>query len=111
MTRGEQIYAHYLLAVLLGQPIYTVAEQLGISRKRVYEAVEKVEKKQKYPVGKNVRAKNWEFRYQPMWKLAKAKEMKHAIMRDMYYRGGYDVAEIHKYTGTPLTALHIVLFG
>lgn len=111
MTRGEQIYAHYLLAVVTGQPVYTVAEQLGISRKSVYDAVVRVEKKQKYPVAENARANNWDFKYSRMWHLAKSKDMQRAVMRDMYYRGGYDVTEIAKYTGKSLTSVRVVLFN
>lgn len=107
---AQQIYSEYLLAMLLGNPVYQVSDRHKLSRRGLYFLIERIESKQRFSELPHCRKQIWEQRYAHMWELVKTKPLHRAVVKDLYRRSGFDIKEISRYTGLSQAAVKVCLF-
>ena len=99
----EEIYADYLKAILLQEPVYTVWDKHKCSHQHVYNIVRDVETQIYKAKADNARKEVWTHKYEKVWIMSQRlgrsdAKLRRALVRDMYFRGGFSIPEIAEYT-------------
>ena len=110
LNKDQEIYTDYLVAILTGQPLWTVADKYKIHLRQIHLIKNRVEARNQRVVGKNMRGHMWNTKYKLLWERPQnTYGVKNAIMRDMYYKSGFDTDEIALLTGCDLTKVEKVV--
>jgi len=99
LSTDKDIYQDYLVYMLLGEPVYLLCEKHDCDRKTITNVKNRMEVNT--PHGEHIREANWTHKYKHIQdKLDKKPNeyIQEALVREMYYKAGYDLSEIAKYT-------------
>lgn len=98
--------------MLLGKPMYELAKEMKCHIRFIHTVRNRVEKTHHYPRAQNAREKLWEHKYSCIWNDPDRDQyLECAVIREMYFRTGFDVAEIAKLTGKSRKYVETTLFS
>jgi hypothetical protein len=99
LSTDKEIYQDYLVAMILGEPVYLLCEKHDCDRKTITNVKNRMELHS--PHGHHMREANWTHKYKHVQELIDKKpneRLQRALVREMYYKAGYDLSEIVQYT-------------